>query len=201
MALEATEAVPAPMAVEAQWMPPAPNDHPDTIVSAVTSLLEVLPDVDFDFDFDFDFDVDSDDHDNAQSASQSQSQSQSSTQSQSANAPSQSQDTAVTDETRRRVADALITALNDENEDVREQALNALASMRDPRAIPGLLRAMRDTSAGARSNRGHPCSAEGPEPRCTGACGAARGGTRVSRPAQRSEVRRVRHRSPQGRGR
>ena len=61
-----------------------------------------------------------------------------------------SQDTAVSDETRRRVADALLPALNDEDEAVREQALAALAGMRDPRAIPGLLKALRDPSAQVR---------------------------------------------------
>jgi HEAT repeat protein/beta-lactamase regulating signal transducer with metallopeptidase domain len=60
------------------------------------------------------------------------------------------QSSAVTDETRRRVADALATALNDENQDVREQALNGLASMGDARAIPALLRGMRDPSADLR---------------------------------------------------
>jgi beta-lactamase regulating signal transducer with metallopeptidase domain/HEAT repeat protein len=57
---------------------------------------------------------------------------------------------AVSAETRRRVADALLTALNDENEDVRVQALAALAEMRDPRAIPGLVKASRDASADVR---------------------------------------------------
>ncbi len=60
------------------------------------------------------------------------------------------QDSGVSDETRRRVADALLSALNDENEDVREQALAVLAGMRDPRAIPGLLKALRDPSAEVR---------------------------------------------------
>jgi HEAT repeat protein/beta-lactamase regulating signal transducer with metallopeptidase domain len=50
----------------------------------------------------------------------------------------------VTDETRKRVADALITALNDDNVQVRQEALSALASMRDDRAIPGLVRALSD---------------------------------------------------------
>ena len=61
------------------------------------------------------------------------------------------QDSGVSDETRRRVADALLPALNDEDEDVREQALAALAGMRDPRAIPGLLKALRDPSAEVRA--------------------------------------------------
>lgn len=56
----------------------------------------------------------------------------------------------VSDETRQRVADALATALNDENLEVREEALNGLASMRDARAIPALLRAMRDSNADLR---------------------------------------------------
>jgi len=63
---------------------------------------------------------------------------------------SQGQDNAVSDETRRRVADALMTALNDENEDVRERALQALAGMRDARAIPGLAKALSDMSADVR---------------------------------------------------
>lgn len=135
MALEASEAAPAPApaAVEAQWPVPGPF-APDAVVGGVGAFVDVLPNFDFDFDFGFDFGFDFDfdfDADNAQ-------------------AQTQSQDTAVTDETRRRVADALITALNDDNEDVREQALAALAGMRDPRAIPGLLRALRDSSAGVR---------------------------------------------------
>jgi HEAT repeat protein/beta-lactamase regulating signal transducer with metallopeptidase domain len=67
-------------------------------------------------------------------------------------APSRPQDTPVSDETRRRVADALLLALNDDNEEVREQALVALAGMRDPRAIPGLLKALRDASADVREH-------------------------------------------------
>jgi HEAT repeat protein/beta-lactamase regulating signal transducer with metallopeptidase domain len=77
---------------------------------------------------------------------QSQSRSQSQSQSQSQSSP----ETPVSDETRRRVADALLTALNDENENVRVQALSALASMRDPRAIPGLVKAARDASVEVR---------------------------------------------------
>jgi hypothetical protein len=61
--------------------------------------------------------------------------------------PPATQGQPVSDETRRRVADALATALSDDNEDVREQALNGLASMRDPRAVPALLKALRDPSA------------------------------------------------------
>jgi beta-lactamase regulating signal transducer with metallopeptidase domain len=60
--------------------------------------------------------------------------------------PSAPQAPPVTDETRRRVADALATALNDENEDVRSQALSSLAAMRDARAVPALLKALRDPS-------------------------------------------------------
>jgi HEAT repeat protein/beta-lactamase regulating signal transducer with metallopeptidase domain len=56
----------------------------------------------------------------------------------------------VSDETRRRVADALATALNDDNVAVREEALNGLASMRDARAVPALLRALRDPNADLR---------------------------------------------------
>ena len=56
----------------------------------------------------------------------------------------------VTDETRRRVADALATALDDQNLEVRKRAIEGLVSMRDPRAIPALLRASRDADAGLR---------------------------------------------------
>jgi beta-lactamase regulating signal transducer with metallopeptidase domain len=56
----------------------------------------------------------------------------------------------VSDETRRRVADALATALTDENDSVREQALNGLLAMRDPRVIPSLLTALRDPNADLR---------------------------------------------------
>lgn len=133
MALEGDQVPPVtPVAADVQWLPHGPIDHPDAIVSAAGAVLDVLPDLDFDFDFAFDVDVDAEPNPHP------------------APDPAQSQDTAVTDETRRRVADALLTALNDENEDVREQALNALANMRDPRAIPGLLRALRDTSVGVR---------------------------------------------------
>jgi beta-lactamase regulating signal transducer with metallopeptidase domain len=52
----------------------------------------------------------------------------------------------VSEETRRRVADALQTALADDNEEVRVQALLALTGLGDERAIPGLLKAARDTS-------------------------------------------------------
>ncbi len=57
---------------------------------------------------------------------------------------------AVSDETRRRVADALISALNDDNPQVRQEALTALASMRDERAIPGLIRALNDPTTEVR---------------------------------------------------
>jgi HEAT repeat protein len=57
----------------------------------------------------------------------------------------------VSDDTRRRVADALIVALSDENADVREEALSALASMRDERAIPGLIKALGDPDADVRA--------------------------------------------------
>ena len=60
------------------------------------------------------------------------------------------QGAAVSDDTRRRVADALLSALTDQDEDVRQQALESLAGMRDPRAIPGLLKALRDSSADVR---------------------------------------------------
>ena len=56
----------------------------------------------------------------------------------------------VTEETRRRVADALVTALDDENQRVREQAINSLIAMRDERVIPGLVRALRDPSVDVR---------------------------------------------------
>ena len=59
---------------------------------------------------------------------------------------------AVSDETRRRVADALLSALNDQDEEVREQAIAALAGMRDPRAIPGLLKALRDSNEDVRES-------------------------------------------------
>jgi HEAT repeat protein len=54
------------------------------------------------------------------------------------------QNTAVSDDTRRRVADALTSALNDDNPAVRQEALTSLAAMRDERAIPGLVRALSD---------------------------------------------------------
>jgi beta-lactamase regulating signal transducer with metallopeptidase domain len=70
--------------------------------------------------------------------------------------PSQaSRDAGVSDETRRRVTDALMTALNDENADVREQALAALAGMRDPRIIPALLKALGDPSVDLRERAVH----------------------------------------------
>jgi hypothetical protein len=49
----------------------------------------------------------------------------------------------VPDETRRRVADALSSAINDENPRVREQAIQGLAAMRDPRAVPALVKALQ----------------------------------------------------------
>lgn len=62
----------------------------------------------------------------------------------------QAQGGAVSDDTRRRVADALLVALDDENADVREEALSALAAMRDERAIPGLVAALGDPNADVR---------------------------------------------------
>ena len=52
----------------------------------------------------------------------------------------------VSDEVRGRVADALATALTDENESVRRHALNGLTQMRDQRAVPALMKALRDPS-------------------------------------------------------
>jgi HEAT repeat protein len=46
--------------------------------------------------------------------------------------------------TRKRIADALMVALDDSNQRVREQALNTLISMRDERAIPALIKALAD---------------------------------------------------------
>jgi beta-lactamase regulating signal transducer with metallopeptidase domain len=115
----------------------AAGDGVDMLVSAAAEQLAVLPQLDFDFNLQNpDSDPNPDPNPNPNPRFQLQAQNQ-------GNVP-------VTDETRRRVADALITALNDENEDVREQALAALASMRDPRAIPGLIRAMKDTSPDVR---------------------------------------------------
>jgi beta-lactamase regulating signal transducer with metallopeptidase domain len=56
----------------------------------------------------------------------------------------------VTDETRRRVADALATALDDQDLEVRKRAIEGLVSMRDARAVPALLRASRDANADLR---------------------------------------------------
>jgi beta-lactamase regulating signal transducer with metallopeptidase domain/HEAT repeat protein len=64
--------------------------------------------------------------------------------------PSNEPSLPVNDQMRRLVADALATALDDENVDVREQALKGLASMRDERAIPALRRALRDPNADLR---------------------------------------------------
>lgn len=52
--------------------------------------------------------------------------------------------------TRKRIADALMTALDDSNQRVREQALDTLASMRDERAVPALIRALGDSSPDVR---------------------------------------------------
>ncbi|MBI4263128.1 MAG: HEAT repeat domain-containing protein [Acidobacteria bacterium] len=175
MALEVSDAPPAdPAAVDAQWQ------LPDVDVSTFGRFVDVWPELDVDVDFDFDFDVDAqhdagpnpdphpfpdpdpaphvfvdpftgghsatrfrlDGADRAQAASPGSG----------ARAPGQaaSQDSGVTDETRRRVADALLTALNDENEEVRQRALEGLASMRDPAAIPALLKALRDPSVEVR---------------------------------------------------
>ncbi|MGE0444762.1 MAG: M56 family metallopeptidase [Vicinamibacterales bacterium] len=60
------------------------------------------------------------------------------------------QSSEVTDETRRRVADALATALDDQNLEVRKRAIEGLVSMRDARAVPALLRASRDANADLR---------------------------------------------------
>ncbi len=46
--------------------------------------------------------------------------------------------------TRKRIADALMSALDDSNQRVREEALNTLISMRDDRAIPALIKALSD---------------------------------------------------------
>lgn len=56
---------------------------------------------------------------------------------------SDQQPAAVTD---RRVIDALVTALKDENKDVRVQAAETLGHVADPRAVDGLTVALRDES-------------------------------------------------------
>ena len=61
-------------------------------------------------------------------------------------AASGSQAPDVSDETRRRVANALETALADANEEVRVQALWALGGIRDERAVPRLLKGTQDAS-------------------------------------------------------
>jgi HEAT repeat protein/beta-lactamase regulating signal transducer with metallopeptidase domain len=167
MAIE-PDAAPAPLEQAVRW-------DDTTLVEAAAELVDVIGDLDFDFDFDWygpfpaplldmagfsDADPEPQPNPNPKAdrefytvpggtweQSQSQSQTQSSSQSQN-NQPAQN--ATVSDETRRRVADALMTALADENAEVREQALNALANMRDPRAIPGLLRALRDASVDVR---------------------------------------------------
>jgi beta-lactamase regulating signal transducer with metallopeptidase domain len=48
--------------------------------------------------------------------------------------------------TRKRIADALMGALDDSSQRVREQALDTLASMRDERAIPALIKALGDSA-------------------------------------------------------
>ena len=53
-------------------------------------------------------------------------------------------------DTRRRVAEALTTALQDDDADVRQEVLNALIDLRDPAAIPGLLTALQDPNMEAR---------------------------------------------------
>ena len=50
------------------------------------------------------------------------------------------------DATRKRIADALMGALDDGNQRVREQALDTLASMRDERAVPALVKALGDSA-------------------------------------------------------
>jgi HEAT repeat protein/beta-lactamase regulating signal transducer with metallopeptidase domain len=164
----ALEAGPAPPMSVTAWLedpsaPPQAPLSPDAVVTVATQFGHLMSDFDWDFDFDWfgpvpqplvemfgfpDPDPDPDPNPNpnpnprfslAGADKQAQSQSQ-----------SQAQDNAVSDETRRRVADALMTALNDENEDVRERALQALAGMRDARAIPGLAKALSDMSADVR---------------------------------------------------
>jgi hypothetical protein len=98
--------------------------------NVVDSLIDALPY----FDFNFDFNIGPDPHPNPEPAG----------------AQGSPGDTGLSDETRRRVADALIAALNDENADVREEALTSLATMRDPRAIPGLVKTLRDPMADLR---------------------------------------------------
>jgi beta-lactamase regulating signal transducer with metallopeptidase domain len=105
--------------------------------------LDDLDDLDFDFDVDVDVDVDPD---QGGSSSSSASRSASASQSSSSSRPP------VSDETRRRVADALMTALSDESADVREQAIAGLASLRDPRALPALVKALSDSSADVREH-------------------------------------------------
>lgn len=50
----------------------------------------------------------------------------------------------VSEETRQRVADALVTALDDDDQRVREQAINSLVAMRDERAVRGLVQSLSD---------------------------------------------------------
>jgi len=120
---------------------PAPEaDAPEILPSAATTALAVLPE-DF-LDFDWYGPI-------PRPLSQAQAQTQTPAPP-APPAPLREPDGAVSDETRRRVADSLMTALGDEDADVREQALNGLARMRDPRAIPGLTQAMRDASADVR---------------------------------------------------
>ena len=65
-------------------------------------------------------------------------------------APAQAGGEDVSEETRRRVADALVLALDDENVRVRQQAIDSLAAMRDLRVVPGLVRALEDPSVDVR---------------------------------------------------
>ena len=71
---------------------------------------------------------------------------------------------------QRRIVDALVTALEDENADVRQQAASTLGRMRDPRAIDGLTVALKDrdadVQAGSRLRSRRPANAGdvGPAP-------------------------------------
>jgi HEAT repeat protein len=57
----------------------------------------------------------------------------------------------VSEETRQRVADALATALDDDDQRVREQAINSLVAMRDERAVRGLVQSLSDPVAEVRA--------------------------------------------------
>ena len=126
----------------------------------------------------------------------------------------QAQGGAVSDDTRRRVADALLVALDDENADVREEALSALAAMRDERAIPGLVAALGDPNADVRERAlatlaqfGRPSGGRrrsrgtaGREPGCSREGGASRPGAHGQGSARGFDVPRCLLRIVEGRG-